>query len=151
MRNRAEKIIQDFLNSPEGEPYRRKDSPKSDASGEISLSSDDVPAVFNRAQSARSMLGKRKSEGMLTSSELRTVSLAQLTAQQLEGDQDLPIIDEDTLSLKSFLPTSGDVTASDFDKRRRTTLERLFAVDRDVRKGRLFKHLKKEKRIRELI
>lgn len=152
VRNRAEKIIQDFLNSPEGEVHRRKHphtphSPKSDASGD--LSSDDVPTVFHRAQSARSLLEKRKSEGKLTAAEMRNMALAQLTAKESEVEQEIPLIDEDTLSLNSFFPTSGDVT-SDFDKKRRTPLERMFAVDRDVRKGRLLKHLKKEKRLEAL-
>jgi magnesium-transporting ATPase (P-type) len=147
VRNRAEKIVQDYLKTPEGQKFSRRNeanpSPRSDASGEIHLSNDEVPGVFGRAQSARQLLEKRKSEGKLVSTELRNVSLAQLTAQ--EAGEDLPLIDEDTLSLNSFVPTTGGVQ-SDFDRRRRTILERLFAVDRSVRKGKLIKHLKKDKR-----
>jgi magnesium-transporting ATPase (P-type) len=151
VRNRAEKIIRDFLESPEGQlqkAERKPHSPKSEASGELSLSSDDVPGVFNRAQSARSLLDKKRSEGKLNAAETRNDALFQLTAQGADS-YDAPLIDEDTLSLNSFLPTSGDAV-SDFDKRRRTVIERLFAVDRDVRKGKLVKHLKKEKRLEAL-
>lgn len=153
VRNRAEKIIQEFLVSPEGKKFARdkKPSPSSleeDESMEVVLTSDDVPGVFGRAHSARQLLDKHKSEGKLLSTQLRNVSLAQLTAKDSE-DQEQPLIDEDTLSLNSFLPTAGDAQ-SDFDRRRRTLLERLFAVDRSVRKGKLVKHLKKEKRVEAL-
>ena len=151
VRDRAEKIIEDYLNSPEGRKQRRKREagfPASDAgSAEISLASDDLPAVFNRAQSARSLLEKTKSQGRLSASDKRTLSLAAMTAQQLEDE--IPLIDEDALSLNSFFPGDKDAN-SDFDRKRRTVLERLFAVDRDVRKGRLVKHLKKEKRVEAL-
>jgi phospholipid-transporting ATPase len=47
--------------------------------------------------------------------------------------------------MESFFP--GDKNAvSDYDKNKRTLLERLFAIDRDVRKGNLRKHFTKEKR-----
>lgn len=156
VRDRAEKIVQDYLKSPEGQKFRRTTeanpnplSPRSDGSGEVSLSTDEVPGVFGRAQSARLLLEKRKSEGKLATTELRNVSLAQLTAQEATDDLEQPIIDEDTLSLKSFVPVAGNAQ-SDFDRRRRTILERLFAVDRSVRKGKLIKHLKKEKRAEAL-
>jgi magnesium-transporting ATPase (P-type) len=151
VRNRAEKTIKDFLQSPEGQKYRRQQphNPTSDASADLSLASDDVPVVFNRAQSARQLLEKHRSEGKLGTVEMRNLSLAQLTAQEMEEGGEQPLIDEDALSLNSFFPISGDAT-SDFDKRRRTVLERLFAVDRDVRKGKLVKHLKREKRLEAL-
>jgi magnesium-transporting ATPase (P-type) len=152
VRNRAEKIIREFLVSPEGQlqkTERLPHSPQSEASGEVSLSSDDVPGVFYRAQSARSLLQKKRSEGKLNAAETRNESLFQLTAQGGDDANEAPLIDEDTLSLNSFLPTAVGAT-SDFDKRRRTVLEKLFAVDRDVRKGRLVKHLKKEKRLEAL-
>ncbi len=153
VRNRAENIIQQFLKSPEGQKFSRSPkagpmSPTDDESMEVMLSSDEVPGVFGRAHSARQLLDKRKSEGKLSSTEFRNVSLARITAQESE-DQEQPLIDEDTLSLNSFLPMSGDVHG-DFDRRRRTMLERLFAVDRSVRKGKLVKHLKKEKRAEAL-
>ena len=152
VRDRAEKIVNDFLNSPEGQKQRRRrppeiQSPASDGEGSdhLSLSSDEVPGVFNRAQSAREMLEKAKSQGRLSASERRTLALAQLTAQQMEDSDEQPLVDEDTLSLNSFFPSAAAAT-SDFDKKKRTLLERLFAVDRSVRKGRLVKHLKKAKR-----
>jgi len=148
VRDRAEKIIQDFLKSPEGQIYsrsHRQGHHLSDDEGvEVNFASDEVPEVFGRAQSAREKLRKHKSEGRLSSTEIRNVSLAQLTAQKSE-DQGHPLIDEDALSLNSFLPGGGDAQ-NDFDRKRRTVFERLFAVDKSVRKGMLVKHLKREKR-----
>lgn len=144
VRDRAERVIQDFLNSPDGQKYKR---PNGANEGTISeeMAGEDLPSVFQHANSARSLLEKRKSEGKLSTQDVRSFSITQLTAKEMENERNQNIIDEDTLSLNSFFPTGGD-SASDFDKRRRTVLERLFAVDRDVRKGRLVKHLKKERR-----
>lgn len=157
VRNRAEKVIRDFLNSPEGQLQRRRvksrpTSPLPSSPGlsddddedieDLTLTSDDLPTVFNRAQSARALLDKRKSQGRLSQSERRTLAIAQLTVQELGGDP--PLVDEDALSLNSFFV--GDKHAvSDFDKRKRTLLERLFAVDKEVRKGRLLKHVRKDR------
>jgi magnesium-transporting ATPase (P-type) len=154
VRDRAEKIIKEYLESPEGQKHRKPRqaaSPASDgdASDHLSLSSDEVPGVFNRAQSARLLLEKHKSEGKLTAAEIRSLSLAQLTAQQMEDDGEAHLIDEDTLSLNSFFP-STNVATSDFDKKKRTLLERLFAVDREVRRGRLIRHMKKDRRVAAL-
>jgi len=116
-------------------------APREDVSDdELSLTSDEVPTVFHRAQSARARLEKRSNKGKLTQSELRTLSLVQLTAQQISDEA--PLVDEDTLSLRSFFPTSSADT--DFDKKKRTLLERMFAVDRSVRHGRLRKHARPE-------
>ena len=146
VRDRAEKIIQEFLKSPEGQVYSRshRRHVSDDEGVEVDFASDEIPEVFGRAQSAREMLRKHKSEGRLVSTEIRNISLAHLTAQKSE-DQGQPLIDEDTLSLNSFLPGGGDVQ-NDFDRKRRTVFERLFAVDKSVRKGMLVKHLKREKR-----
>lgn len=144
VRDRAEKTIQDFLNSPEGQIYKRKQG-ANDTTASDEMTADSVPSVFAHAKSARELLQKRQSEGKLSAQEVRSLSIAQLTAQEMGADHDPKFIDEDTLSLNSFFPVTGGAS-SDFDKRRRTVLERLFAVDRDVRKGRLIKHLKKEKR-----
>lgn len=154
VRDRAESIIKDYLESPVGKKNRKPRQPASPASDEdasdlLSLSSDEVPGVFNRAQSARLLLDKHKSEGKLTAAEIRSLSLAQLTAQQMEGDEEANLIDEDTLSLNSFFPTVNDTT-SDFSKKKRTLLERLFAVDKEVRRGRLIRHMKKDKRVAAL-
>jgi magnesium-transporting ATPase (P-type) len=144
VRDRAEEIIQSYLEftkkgKEQGVPEKPNGAHGADGnhdSDELSLTSDDVPAVFNRAQSARAMLEKRSTMGKLTQSERRTLSLVQLTAQ--EAADDSPVVDEDTLSLKSFFPTSSADT--DFDKKKRTLLERMFAVDSSVRHGRLKKH-----------
>ena len=152
VRNRAEKIIRDFLETPEGQQSRKAREPKtpaSETSGEIALSSDDVPGVFARSQSARALLERKRSEGKTNVVDDRNQSLHILTAQDAESSNDLALIDEDALSLNSFLPETGDAL-SDYDKKRRTVLERLFAVDRDVRKGLLVKHLKSEKRLEAL-
>jgi magnesium-transporting ATPase (P-type) len=142
VRNRAEKIIKDYEKSHPHAAGVHRGSHFPEA--EIDLSSDDLPPVFNRAQSAKSLLEKRTSLGRASGSEFRNVSLMELTAQQVGHAQEI-VLEEDLLSINSFYPTAGDDT-NDFDKRRRTVLERLFAVDRDVRKGRLVKHLKQEKR-----
>jgi magnesium-transporting ATPase (P-type) len=142
VRDRAEKIIKEYGETHPAASEGHLMSPSFDAEAE--LSSDDLPPVFNRALSARSVLDKRSSRASLSISQRRSVKLMQLTAQKVENAQE-SILEEDLLSINSFYPATGEA-ASDFDKRRRTVLERLFAVDRDVRKGRLVKHLKKEKR-----
>jgi magnesium-transporting ATPase (P-type) len=146
VRNRAEKIIRDYMTAHGHEVVEHETTPVSPASDHEAseLSTDDLPAVFNRAQSARSLLEKRGSQ-RLSQSDKRSRQLAQLTAQEAGTHKDQPMIEEDMLSLASFRPATGDV-GSEFDRKRRTVLERVFAVDRDVRKGRLVKHLTKEKR-----
>jgi len=139
VRDRAEAIIREYSKTN-----------TSNDSNEPLLSSDDLPEVFNRAQSAQETLELRRSQGKLTAVDERASMLSQLTAQQLAGQTDTNIIEDDMLSLQSFLPSDGDKNKSNFDKKKRTVLERLFAVDRDVRKGHLVKHLKKEKRIEAL-
>jgi len=124
----------------EGEPSSGRKSPINFEDEDLSLTSDDVPSVFNRATSARAALDIQKSGGKLT---MRNLSLASVTSQSLLG-ADEPVVDEDVLSLASFVPgESGDIVMS-FDRKKRTVLERLFAVDRDVRKGQLNKHLTDE-------
>jgi magnesium-transporting ATPase (P-type) len=54
-------------------------------------------------------------------------------------------VDEDTLSLNSFFPGDKNDLNGNFDRRRRTLLERMFAIDKQVRKGQLKKHVKSEK------
>jgi magnesium-transporting ATPase (P-type) len=149
VRNRAESILREYAVTHE--MSRKIKSPTSLGSDAESpeLATDELPTVFNRAQSARSLLEKRSSQGGLTQSDKRNVKLNQLTAQEIGTQQDQAVIDEDMLSLNSFYAAAGDVT-TDFDKKRRTMLERIFAVDRDVRKGRLVRHLKKELRVEVL-
>jgi magnesium-transporting ATPase (P-type) len=145
VRDRAEKLIQAYLQTPQGKEQseRRKSEVLhhgDDASDELSLASDELPAVFNRAESARKIIEQRRSQGKLTTSELRTLSLAQLTAHQAADH--FPLVDEDTLSLRSFMP--DDKTDTEFDRKKRTLLERVFAVDKHVRHGRLRKHARPE-------
>lgn len=135
VRSLAEQIIVEF---------RRKYSHSQEIQALSPASSFDleVPSVFNRAESARSALRSRSSDVGQTSSSLRNIRLSQLTAQEVtesKGQAD----DEDVLSLKSiYLATSESQTI--FDPKKRTLLERTFAVDGDVRKGRLLKHKRKD-------
>lgn len=158
VRDRADKVIQDWLNSPEGKAQSKKREPETKGAasndGQTSLATDEPPRVFSRAKSARLVLSSMKSEGWLSQSERRNLSLAQLTAHEsrsrmMESRSDeLPLVDEDTLSLQSFFADPKAATKGDFDRRKRTLLERWFAVDRDVRKGMLRKHLTAEKMAR---
>jgi magnesium-transporting ATPase (P-type) len=146
VRDRADKIIQDWLKSAEGVKQRQKrpsrlNEPSDDGT---SLASEEVPRVFSRAESARHMLSSIKSEGGLSQAEKRSLSLAQVTVTHRSKD-DEPLVDEDALSLDSFFPDSKAKTRGDFDRRKRTLLERLFAVDRDVRKGMLMKHMNSQR------
>lgn len=136
VRNRAEAILREYA---EKHPSIQRN--------ESELSSDTLPPVFNRAASAQEMLDKRRSQGRLSEVDKRASRLSQLTAQEVAESQDTPAIEDDMLSLQSFV---ADNAKSNFDKKKRSLLERMFAVDRDVRKGRLVKHLKKEKRIEAL-
>ena len=139
VRNRAETILRKYAEKHPS--IERNDS---------ELSSDVLPPVFNRAASAQEMLDKRRSQGKLSAVDRRASRLSQLTAQELADNHDTPAIEDDMLSLQSFMPSDGDNAKSNFDKKKRSALERMFAVDRFVRKGRLVKHLKKEKRIEAL-
>ena len=139
VRNLAEQIIKEYKIKIS---KSSKIPPLSPPSDDFYLSDDDLPRVFNRAESARSILHSRSFEGGLTSSSVRNLRISQLTAQEVaEGET---VVDEDILSLKSVCLGTSD-TSTNFDHKKRTVLERLFAVDRDVRKGRLLKHVKKDK------
>ena len=138
VRNRAEDILREYSKAhPSASSYQHE------------LSNDALPPVFNRAESAQEMLDKRRAQGKLSEVDKRASRLSQITAQELADNHDMPAIEDDMLSLHSFMP-SEDKAKSNFDKKKRSVLEQMFAVDRDVRKGRLVKHLKKEKRIEVL-
>jgi hypothetical protein len=110
---------------------------------EPELSTDALPQVFTRARSSKHMLDLHSSN---LGANTRASTLSQLAAQDLfERQVKNASGDEDMLSLTSFVP-KGDESTGIFDKKRRTLLERAFAADREVRKGLLIKHLKKEKR-----
>lgn len=149
VRNRAEKIVREYLNTPEG-MTQRKSRGKVDPNGEIPDEDMNIrsggPDVFDRADSARDMLEGRRSKAGASESEIRDLTMANLTAHEVASDEAFgTLVDEDILSMKSFLPTDGEQNKKDFDKMKRTLLERLFAVDKAARHGRLVKHLKKEK------
>eukprot|EP00537_Pseudo-nitzschia_pungens_P017531 CAMPEP_0172409442 /NCGR_PEP_ID=MMETSP1061-20121228/76369_1 /TAXON_ID=37318 /ORGANISM="Pseudo-nitzschia pungens, Strain cf. pungens" /LENGTH=1620 /DNA_ID=CAMNT_0013145597 /DNA_START=1731 /DNA_END=6593 /DNA_ORIENTATION=+ len=133
VRDRAEAILREYARKHPGHD-------------EGALSTDELPTVFNRAQQAQGVLDKQRSAGKLSGVDNRALKLEQLNAQEEAQKHEAPIIDDDVISLQSFMPSDDAKNKSDFDKKKRTVLERMFAVDRDVRKGRLIKHLKKEKR-----
>ena len=150
VRQRAEKLIKAWLATDEGKAQSRRTGSRArkgddnvEDDDDLSLVSEETPLVFNRASSAKTLLQGMRSSGGLSQSDVRKLSIAHLTAQQHGdgGGDDEPIVDEDTLSLDSFFPGGTDLKG-DFDKRKRTLLERLFAVDKQVRKGQLGKHVK---------
>jgi len=77
--------------------------------------------------------------------DLNRISLAHRTVQEESIREEDAIVDEDTLSLESFAPGNKEDIQGNFDKSRRTALERVFAVDRHVQKGHLRKHVYPEK------
>ena len=144
LRARAEAIIQEWLQSDEGKKQSaRHRQVYSESEDELSLTSEETPTVFNRATSARSLLKTMRASGSMSNQEKRKLSILHLTAQQVPTEDEM-LVDEDTLSLESFLVDSGAITG-DYDKRKRTLFERLFAIDKQVRKGRLKKHMTSER------
>jgi magnesium-transporting ATPase (P-type) len=146
VRETAEKMIKLWIQSDAGKAQQQRFRGGGASDDEISLTSEETPKVFNRASAAKGLLSSMKSSGHLSQIELRQISLAHLTAQQGggEGDEE-PLVDEDTLSLASFFPGNKDDLAGNFDKKKRTLLERMFAIDRQVRKGHLRKHVYPDK------
>lgn len=144
VRNLAERTIKEFrAKYPQHFDHDRIEfSPSSS----LDLANDELPPVFDRAENARSALESRSSKIGLTSSNLRNLRLTQLTAQEIADNEGENVKDEDILSLKSVYLGTSDLN-SIFDPKKRTVLERLFSVDRDVRKGRLLKHKKKDANI----
>jgi magnesium-transporting ATPase (P-type) len=145
VRSRAEKIVRDYLNSPEGMAHRRKQT-KVEQHNEVSIEDMNMPSegpdVFHRADSARQVLSDRRNVGQLSESELRDLTMVNLTAHEVSSGE-FGLVDEDLLSMKSFLPTDDIDIKKTFDSRRRNILEKVFAVDKDVRHGRLKKHMNK--------
>jgi magnesium-transporting ATPase (P-type) len=130
-------IIKEFWNDPSNAQLKEKyvrDHGSHDESSVIDA--DEPPAVFERAKSARASLKNiRQHNGH--QDHVRELALATVTE-----DNDI-LFDEAALSMQSFRDNN---TTSNFDKRKRTVMERLFAVDSDVRKGKLEKHVKDEYR-----
>ncbi|KAL7578624.1 hypothetical protein ACA910_009770 [Epithemia clementina (nom. ined.)] len=142
VRTRAEAIINEWLESDEGKAQRKVGRHFEE---DLSMVSDDTPEIFRNAMAARSLLSDIKESGRFTHASLREVSLASLTAHEANLRGNVPLVDEDTLSMESFCPGNLDDSVHYFDEKRRTFLERAFAIDRDVRKGWLRKHVVPEK------
>ncbi len=113
-------------------------SEKQNRKVELSIMSDDPPAVFKRAKSAKeSIIIRRPSESKVVTQSARVQKLALAKVSFSNRD----VFDEEALSMQSY---QAPEQALNFDKGKRTVFERLFAVDKDVRHGRLGKHLKSE-------
>ncbi|KAL3797547.1 hypothetical protein HJC23_009911 [Cyclotella cryptica] len=124
-------IIKEFWNDPDNQALKDRyvrDHGSHDESSVIDA--DEPPAVFERAKSARASL-----KSFRQIDPMRQLALATVTESQ-----DV-LFDEEALSLQSFRHNNA---TSNFDKSKRTVMERLFAVDSDVRHGRLSKHVKDE-------
>jgi len=146
VRELADSLIQEYLISENGakEMEHRRRLSMDNSAMDFDGGPDKLPAVFNRASSARSTLQNRS--GVLSESVVRDFSLASVTAKSLGSRAKDRVIDEETLSLQSFVPGAAGNIDVVFNKKKRTLLEKMFAVDRDVRKGNLVKHLTKEKK-----
>ncbi|EJK46399.1 hypothetical protein THAOC_34934 [Thalassiosira oceanica] len=126
VRQLAREIIKDFWNDPKNSQLHNDNE---------SLVSDDPPAIFERAKSARESLRKRRGqEDPGAESALRELAMAKVTTST-------DVLDVEALSMKSYRPSQQ---TTNFDRKKRTVWEKLFAVDSDVRHGRLGKHLKNE-------
>ena len=133
VRELAQSIIKNFWTNPNHSHLRDK----SDQNDDASIVSDDPPAVFERAKSARESLKiRRQSESKMTEiSRVQKLALSKLSTSNRDA------FNEESLSMQSYRPSQE---TTNFDKRKRTVFEKLFAVDRDVRHGKLTKHLKSE-------
>ena len=126
VRGLAREIIKEFWNDPKNAHLKNTND-----HDETSVVSGEVPAVFERAKAARETLQTRNERR--SAKNIPSASFIQKLA--LCNDN---IFDEEALSMRSYLPTSS---TSKFDSRKRNIFERLFAVDKDVRNGKLVKHL----------
>ena len=145
VRENADKIISQYLQSQDGMKDHASSQEKSilpDKVSEIELQSPEIPRVFLRAQSARASMDAQAE--VMTEAALRNLALATATSDSMAPDS--KVIDDDVLSLMTFVPGVTGEVQKIFNKKKRTMLEKLFAVDRDVRKGKLVKHLTKEKK-----
>ena len=133
VRELAQSIIKKFWTDPNHSNLRDK----SDQNDDVSIVSDDPPAVFERAKSARESLKiRRQSESKMTEiSRVQKLALSKLSTSNRDA------FNEESLSMQSYRPSQE---TTNFDKRKRSVFEKLFAVDRDVRHGKLTKHLKSE-------
>lgn len=147
VRRLAEKLLDDYLESREGANELRHARRNSADAGEIDFDGgpNTVPTVFTRASSARASMDVQNNT--LSEAALRSITLGSMTADSLSSRGVVDrVVDEDTLSMQSFVPGKSAAPEKIFNKKKRTLLEKMFAVDRDVRKGNLVKHLTKEKK-----
>jgi len=148
VRNRADKIVRDYLNSPQGMSQRRTHLRK-EADDEITIEEMDMPSrkpdIFEKADSARALLMKGQDFQNDSSQEYRQLAFTDL-AKHAEQDEERGLsFDEDLLSMKTISVSNDIVNNEDFDMRKRTTFERFFSTDKAVRHGRLLKHLSPRK------
>ncbi len=152
IRNLAESILHDFKLTSEYASERKISRKKSIKNFPKGLGPDEepidaLPEVFHRASNANTILDIQS--GTLNSASIRGLSLMTMQSDEnaAPNADSQPVIDEDVLSLASELPGQSKGSGQIFNKKKRNMLERMFAVDKDVRKGRLVRHLTKEKRI----
>jgi hypothetical protein len=152
VRQRAEGIVKEYLmmHKKQGRQrsmsvrLREHDSPVGEFSERSLLEVEDVPMVFNRAALSKMVLVDYKTERLSVPGRRSSVhhaieGISQIQHLSNETGDDF-LVDEDCLSLESVNP-EADHESSNFDYRKRTPLERLFAVDKHVRHGKLAKHL----------
>ena len=161
VRNRAESILREYLDirqngksksshklgiiSRRHSVRRQEDSSMNEMSESI-RQIDDLPLVFNRAMLSKSVLSGVRAEKMLGNREksmfIGREGVEQIHQLEEENDDEL-LVDTDCLSMDSRAPMEDQELDSDYDRRRRTFLERIFAVDSQVRKGtHFFLHFK---------
>ena len=152
VRERAETIVRDYLNARKhlenkGMIYQRpvKEDEAVLSDSELSMHSDgQLRDVFSRGDSARQVLDQRKAQGQISAAEMRGLTMANVTAHDVTSGE-FQLVDEEILSMRSFMPTDGEASKADYNKMKRTLLERMFAVDSATRHGRLAKHLYDDK------
>jgi magnesium-transporting ATPase (P-type) len=156
VRERAEKIVREYTTSGKHLDYKKAiaaaaapepentEVPLSDT--DLAMESDEerLKDVFSRGDSARLVLDHRKSRGQISATEVRGLTMANVTAHDVTAGE-APLVDEEILSMNSFMPTDGEEGKADYNILKRTLLERIFAVDKATRHGRLVKHLHNDK------
>jgi magnesium-transporting ATPase (P-type) len=151
VRDLAETILQEYKTTNEyveESAFKRRKTASNLPPNKLSGIEEDceLPEVFHRASNANTILDINF--GSLNSASIRGLSLMSMKSEDTMAPnaESQPVIDDDIMSLKSELPGKGQGTTQVFNKKKRSILEKLFAVDKDVRKGRLVRHLTKEKK-----
>ena len=134
VRDLARKIIKDYWKDSDNAQLKGKHD---EGDEDASMVSDDPPAVFERAKSAKETLKIRRQSETKPSdlTRVQKLALARVDVSNRDG------FDEEALSMHSYRPNQQ---STNFDKKKRSVNERMFAVDKDVRHGKLGKHLKKD-------